>query len=147
MKYNRMSDSQRRALNGYVKLMRAANRVTGSIHRHLLPDNLTHSQFAVLEALFHLGPLCQGELGRKILKSNANLTTVVDSLEKKNLVFRNRSEKDRRRVNVHLTPAGEDLIARVFPRHAEMVEQEFSVLTADELEQLAALVKKLGMGG
>ena len=146
MKYKQMSDSQRQALNGYVKLMRAANRVTGAIHRHLRADNLTHSQFAVLEALYHLGPLCQGDLGRKILKSNANLTTVVDSLEKKKLVFRDRSANDRRKVNVHLPPVGEELIARVFPRHAEVVEREFAVLSAEEQDQLGGLLKKLGMG-
>ena len=83
MKYGQLPKSRRQALNLYVKLMRATNRATNAIHRHLQEDNLTHSQFAVLEALYHLGPLCQGELGEKILKSNANLTTVVDSLEKK----------------------------------------------------------------
>ena len=146
MKYDQMNDRQRQALNGYVKLMRAANRVTVAIHRHLLADNLTHSQFAVLEALYHLGPLCQGDLGRKILKSNANLTTVVDSLEKKKLVFRDRSANDRRKVNVHLTPVGEELIAKVFPRHAEIVEREFAVLSGEEQSQLGGLLKKLGLG-
>ncbi|SHJ37598.1 MarR family transcriptional regulator, 2-MHQ and catechol-resistance regulon repressor [Malonomonas rubra DSM 5091] len=138
--------SQRQALNLYVKLMRATNRVTGDIHRHLAADKLTHSQFAVLEALYHLGPLSQGELGAKILRSNANLTTVVDSLEKKDLVRRMRAPEDRRRVTVTLTDAGEKLIGRVFPRHAKIVEHEFSVLSADEQEQLATLLKKLGKG-
>jgi MarR family transcriptional regulator, 2-MHQ and catechol-resistance regulon repressor len=146
MRCTRLSDNQRQALNSYVKLMRATNRLTGNIHRHLLVDNLTHSQFAVLEALYHLGPLCQGELGQKILKSNANLTTVVDSLEKKTLVARNRSDSDRRRVSVHLTDAGEELIARVFPRHADIIEQELAVLTTEEQQQLGRLLKKLGTG-
>lgn len=147
MKYQQLPDKQRHALSAYVKLMRATNRATGNIHRHLQQDNLTPSQFGVLEALYHLGPLCQGELVEKILKSNANLTTVVDSLEKKELVRRDRSAEDRRRVTVVLTPAGEDLIARVFPRHAEIVEKEFSVLSAEEQEQLGALLRKLGKRG
>jgi len=147
MKYNQLPDHQRHALNAYVKLMRATNRATGNIHRHLQLDNLTPSQFGVLEALYHLGPLCQGELVEKILKSNANLTTVVDSLEKKELVKRDRSADDRRRVTVVLTPAGESLIAKVFPRHAEIVAKEFSVLSSEDQELLGTLLRKLGAGG
>ena len=146
MKYSHLNENQRRSLNTYVKLMRATNRTTGDIHRHLQEENLTQSQFAVLEALYHLGALCQGELVQKILKSNANLTTVVDSLEKKNLVRRDRSGSDRRRVTVCLTEVGTEVIARVFPRHAEIVERELAVLSADEQLQLADLLKKLGKG-
>lgn len=144
MKYSELKKSERDALQVYVKLMRAANRTTNDVHRHLQEDNLTHSQFAVIEALYHLGPLSQGELGQKILKSNANLTTVVDSLEKKKLVERKRSAEDRRRVEVFLTEAGAELIARVFPRHAEIVARELSILTAEEQIQLAFLLRKFG---
>jgi MarR family 2-MHQ and catechol resistance regulon transcriptional repressor len=145
MKYAQLPEDQRRALNLYVKLMRATNRATGRIHRHLNDDNLTISQFAVLEALYHLGPLCQGDLVRKILKSNANLTTVVDSLEKKALVRRDRSGDDRRRVTVHLTDSGRQLIARVFPRHAEIVAREFDFLTDHEEVELAKILKKFNV--
>jgi len=146
MQRPQLNDSQRQALNCFVKLMRASNRLTTDSHRHLLAENLTHSQFAVLEALYHLGPLCQGALGKKILKSNANLTTVVDSLEKKHLVVRDRATEDRRRVSVRLTVAGEELIARVFPRHVEVIATELSVLSAEEQQQLSQLLKKLGTG-
>lgn len=147
MKYNQLPKQQQNALNVYIKLMRATNRTTGAIHHHLQQDNLTHSQFAVLEALYHLGPLSQGELGQKILKSNANLTTVVDSLEKKQLAQRVRNEKDRRRVEVNLTSAGSELISRVFTRHAKIVADEFAVLSGAEQKLLGRLLKKLGQGG
>lgn len=146
MKSRQLSASIRRSLGSYVKLMRATNRLTSRIHRHLLDDNLTHSQFAVLEALYHLGPLSPSDLGEKILKSNANLTTVLDSLEKKQLVVRDRSVNDRRRITVKLTAAGTDLIARVFPRHAQIIEAAFSVLSPEEHQQLELLLRKLGTG-
>jgi len=145
MKFAQLPEDQRRALNLYVKLMRATNRATSRIHRHLNDDNLTVSQFAVLEALYHLGPLCQGDLVRKILKSNANLTTVVDSLEKKSLVRRDRAGDDRRRVTVHLTDKGKQLIARVFPRHAEIVAREFDFLSDHEEIALAKILKKFNI--
>ncbi|WP_303721754.1 MarR family winged helix-turn-helix transcriptional regulator [Malonomonas rubra] len=146
MKLDQLPEKQRSALQTYVKLMRATYRATGDIHRHLQQDNLTHSQFAVLEALYHAGHLSQGKLGQKILKSNANLTTVVDSLEKKRLVQRQRTEEDRRRVVVKLTRSCEELIGKVFPRHAQIVEREFSLLTWAEQQLLGGLLKKLGKG-
>ena len=146
MKQNQLSKPQLKAMNVYVKLMRATNQTTKDIHRHLQKDGLTHSQFAVLEALHHLGSLCLGELSQKILKSNANITTVVDSLEKKGLVIRDRTTIDRRRINLTLTTDGGELIARVFSEHAEIVEREFGVLSAEEQDQLGVLLKKLGLG-
>jgi MarR family 2-MHQ and catechol resistance regulon transcriptional repressor len=142
MKFNKLPKNQRDALSVYVKLMRATNQATRKIHGHLRDDNLTVSQFGVLEALYHLGPLSQSELGEKILKSNANLTTVVDSLERKTLVIRKRAEEDRRRVTVHLTKAGRELIARVFPRHAEVVAKEFIFLSDEEKENLSNILRK-----
>ena len=142
MKITKLPKAQQKALNVYVKLMRAANQATADMHGHLRDDNLTISQFGVLEALYHLGPLSQSELGEKILKSNANLTTVVDSLEKKALVARHRSDEDRRRVTVELTGSGRKLIARVFPRHAEIVARELAFLTDKEKETLSQLLSK-----
>ncbi|MBN1957278.1 MAG: MarR family transcriptional regulator [Desulfuromonadales bacterium] len=146
MKKPKFSQRQQQALDLYVKLMRAGNRVTSSIHHHLQHDNLTHSQFAILETLYHLGPQNQSELSRKILKSNANVTTVVDSLEKKHLVSRMRSETDRRVVKVHLTSAGDEMLAKIFPRHVEVIEKRLAILTDQEQQQLAELLKKLGKG-
>lgn len=142
MKFNKLPDNQRRALNVYVKLMRATNTATSKIHEHLKEDNLTVSQFGVIEALYHLGPLSQSELGKKILKSNANLTTVVDSLEKKTLVERKRSDQDRRTVMVYLTELGRELIAKVFPRHAKVVTRELGFLTDKEKDALEKLLRK-----
>lgn len=146
MKKNQPNAHARLCLGAYIKLMRATSSTTASIHRHLRSVNLTFSQFAVLEALYHLGPMSQGALGQKILRSHANLTTVVDGLEKKQLVQRDRSTTDRRQVNVCLSGAGHALIAEVFPRHVAEVESRFSVLSAAELRELSRILKKLGQG-
>lgn len=142
MRYSQLPDKQRNALNIFVKLMRATNKSTGRVHEHLKADNLTVSQFGVLEALYHLGPLSQSELGNKILKSNANLTTVVDSLEKKMLVERERASDDRRRVTVKLTESGNELISRVFPRHAQVVTNELAFLSDQDKDTLEKLLRK-----
>ena len=139
-----LTDKQQSSLAVFIKLMRATNTTTQNIHRHLADVRLTHSQFAVLEALSHLGPLCQGELSNKILKSNANITSVVDALENRELAVRERSKGDRRKVMVKLTNEGRKMVKNIFPKHVEVIEQEFSVLTEKEKKELGKLLKKLG---
>ena len=133
-----------RALNVYIKLSRAADAVTQRINKHLKEDGLTVSQFGVLEALYHLGSMCQTDLAGKILKSTGNLTLVIDNLEQADLVERQRDTVDRRFVSVHLTPAGEALISRIFAPHVQGVVETMSALTAQEQEELASLCRKLG---
>lgn len=140
-----ISNNNTLALGTYVKLMRAAESLTARIHRHLSAYALTISQFGVLEALFHLGPLTQKEIGQKILRSGGNVTLVVDNLEKRHLVRRERHVKDRRSFVIHLSAKGEKLIESVFPRHAVLVREALSTLSAKEQEELGRLCKKVGL--
>jgi MarR family 2-MHQ and catechol resistance regulon transcriptional repressor len=137
--------AETRALRTYVKLMRAAESVTTRIHRHLAPTGLTISQFAVLEALYQLGPLSQREIGQKILRSSGNITMVIDNLEKNGLVRRERNEADRRFFIIHLTDKGYHLINKIFPPHAAVIAEDLAVLTAAEQDTLGRLCKKLGL--
>jgi MarR family transcriptional regulator, 2-MHQ and catechol-resistance regulon repressor len=132
------------ALNTFVKLMRAGDSVLSRVHRHLHEWQLTVSQFGVLEALMHLGAMSQKELAGKILCSSGNLTMVIGNLEKRGLVSRQRSAIDQRVFLVHLTPAGVCLMNEIFPKHVEVIKQEFSILTADEKVSLGKLCKILG---
>jgi len=134
-----------RPLNTYTKLMRAAESVTARVGRCMSEADLTISQFGVLEALYHKGPLCQRDIAVKILKSTGNITLVIDNLEKRDLVRRERDSADRRYLTVHLTTAGTKLIAPVFARVEEAIVSEMSSLTTAEQELLGQLCKKLGM--
>ncbi|MBS1193022.1 MAG: transcriptional regulator, MarR family, partial [Nitrospirae bacterium] len=63
-----------RALNAFIKLVRAAQSVTGRVESRFSEIGLSVSQFGALEALYHLGPLYQKDLASKILKSTGNIT-------------------------------------------------------------------------
>ena len=139
------SKDEVRALNAYVKLMRASETITTRIHQHLADAGLTVTQFGVLEALYNLGPLSQREIAGKILKSTGNITLVIDALEKRGLVKRERSTEDRRFYAVDLTAAGRRLMGNVFPRHAAKVREEMKVLTTAEQEELGRLCRKMGV--
>ena len=130
-------------MNAWVKLARAANAVGARLARRLAEHDLTESQFGVLDALHHLGPLHQSDLARKILRTTGNVTLVVDNLERRGLVLRERGGVDRRYVKVTLTSAGEALIGEVFPQHADAVATQLAVLTTDEHRQLTRLCRRL----
>lgn len=138
------SKDEVRALNAYVKLMRASESMTARIHSHLTDAGLTITQFGVMEVLSSLGPLNQREIARKILKSSGNITLVIDNLEKRGLVKRERSKEDRRYYAVDLTAAGRKLIGTIFPRHAAKVVEEMKALTGAEQEELSRLCRKVG---
>lgn len=133
-----------RALDVYIKLSRAAESVTQRINGHLQDYNLTISQFGVLEALYHLGPLQPSQLAQKVLKSTGNMTLVIDNLVKRGLVARQRRADDRRRIDISLTAEGAALIENMFPAHVAGVVETMDALSPAEQRQLAALCRKLG---
>jgi MarR family 2-MHQ and catechol resistance regulon transcriptional repressor len=136
------------ALNAFIKLNRSVIAVQGRLLPALQREfGLTESQIAVLEALKHLGPLQQGELCQKILRSGSNVTTVVDNLERDGLVQRARDESDRRIQVVHLTEKGRNLVDRALPVHVERITGLMAALEPDEQRELGRLCRKLGLAG
>jgi MarR family 2-MHQ and catechol resistance regulon transcriptional repressor len=135
---------ERRALDAFIKLMRATDSVSADLTRHVGEADLTLGQFGVLESLLHLGPMCLGALGAKLLRSGSNLTTVVGNLEKRGLVVRTPRATDRRVIDVDLTPKGRKLITGLFPAHARRITQLFSSLSATEQKRLGDLCRTLG---
>jgi len=133
------------ALNTYIKLVRAVNSLNSRLNENLQKLKLTESQFGVLEALYHIGPLNQRELGNKLLKTGGNITMVVDNLEKRGLVKRERGEKDRRFFTVNLTNQGRELIEKIFPLHLEAILNEMKKLQPQEQIQLQKYCKIIGL--
>jgi MarR family 2-MHQ and catechol resistance regulon transcriptional repressor len=134
------------SLRAYVKLLRASKAVLARIEPLLASHGLTPTQLGVLEVILHLGPMSQRDLGRKVLTSAGNMTDVIDKLEARGLVGRARMPRDRRSVQVDLTGQGRGLIEELFPRHAEDIARAMSGLDPDEMAQLGALLRKLGLG-
>ena len=133
------------ALAVYVKLLRAGRAVLARVEPLFAAAGLTPTQFGVLEAILHKGPLSQRELGRKVLTSAGNMTDLIDKLEGRGLVRRVRQKQDRRTVRVELSPAGRKLIEPLFVRHAADIAAVMAVLSRDELRELDTLLRKLGL--
>jgi MarR family transcriptional regulator, 2-MHQ and catechol-resistance regulon repressor len=135
-----------RALSAYINLIRASDSIASKASAQVEQSGITLGQFAVLEALHHLGPMCQHTLGKKLLRSGGNITLVVDNLEKRGWVRRERQKDDRRMVQIHMTPKGARLIAKIFPEHVAAITKIMSELTENEQEELRRIAGKLGHG-
>ena len=142
---SRSSQSQERlALGTYVKLMRAANAARNYASRSLSGTGITLTQFAVLEALYHLGPMSLSDIAQKVLTTGGNLTMVVGNLERQGLAKRQRSPEDRRVQIVVLTAKGKSLIREMFPRHAAAIVEFLSLLSSEQQVELGEVCRKLG---
>ncbi len=142
MIHSQGSRKQNLALDTFSKLMRCSNSVANDVHKHI-QNQLTVSQFGILESLALLGPISQKELAARILKSPGNITTIINNLEKAGLVVRVLSAQDKRYYAIHLTDKGRRTIDRIIPVHTEILSNRMSVLTEEEQQTLGTLLQKL----
>lgn len=140
------SESQEEALRLWIALARCYSSFAKAVSMKIQEYGLTTPQFGVLEALYHLGPLSLGDLAEKLLVTGGNVTYVMDRLEQQDLVYRERSEDDRRVIQAKLTAEGRALVEGVFQGHAEYIERLTRHIAAEERAELKELLKKLGKG-
>ena len=130
----------------WVVLWKATKAVEAHARRSVQGTELGLSDFGVLEALLHKGPLPISALGKKVLLSSGSMTAAVDRLEKSGYVERAPMSTDRRACIVHLTEEGSKLIGKVFAEHERDMERVFSLMDNSERRALANLLRKLGHG-
>jgi MarR family 2-MHQ and catechol resistance regulon transcriptional repressor len=129
----------------WLVLWRTYDAVRDYAHRNVAELGLGLSDFAVLEALLHKGPLPVNTIGAKVRLTSGSISIAVDRLEEKGLVERRPDAEDRRTRQVRLTPRGRKLIECAFAAHAEAMEKlAAGALTPRERSRAASLLKKLG---
>jgi len=138
------SPTEVQALDTWIKLNRSVESLVTRINQSNTMGGLTPTQFSVVEALFHLGPLPQCQLAARVFKSSGNMTLVIDNLEKLGLVSRQPDPDDRRVSLVNLTSLGKQTVSVIFPQHAAAVARLFEVLSAEEQRKLGEILRKLG---
>ena len=110
---------------------------------HLSTQKLTAPQFGVLDVLKKKGPLPLKKISDELMVTGANITCVMDNLEKESLVKRVPSKTDRRVINAELTSKGKQKLEKVYPDHIKSMN-EFSKRFSDaEMKQLSKLLEKL----
>jgi len=129
----------------FLVLWKASRAAQAYAEKSIRELEMCGSDFAVLEALLHKGPLPINEIGKKVLLTSGSITVAVDRLETKGLVERRAHGTDRRAKIVHLTKAGRKMITRAYAEHAaDMEALAAASLTQSERNMLIRLLKKIG---
>lgn len=137
------------AIRVWLRLLSCTNlveaRVRGGLRRRFAT---TLPRFDVLAQLDHArregtDGLTMGELSRRLMVSNGNLTGLTERLRREGLVSRAPARDDRRAQVVRLTPAGQRALAAMAPEHHAWIEAMFEALDERDRETLYRLLGKL----
>jgi MarR family 2-MHQ and catechol resistance regulon transcriptional repressor len=106
-------------------------------------SGLTHAQFDIIATLGNTAGMTYKELGERTLITKGTLTGVIERLEQKGLVARQRSCDDKRSFFVSLTPCGESLFQEVFPKVVAHGKQLFAPYTEADFDTMDQALRKL----
>lgn len=129
----------------WVVLARAYRSMAVFVERSIAALDIGLSDFMILEALLHKGPLTMSELCEAALITNASMTAAIDRLEERDFVERVGDKQDRRVRRVQLTPQGTALIKRLYARHERDLDEVMSVIPSAERAELRRGLKAIGL--
>ena len=131
-------------LRTHIELSRSLSKISAKEITWLGKQDLTISQFGVLEALYHLGSLSIGKLTKLILSTPGNITVVVKNLHSKELIDVYPSHEDKRIKILEITSVGSEIIESIFPEHVQNLSSWYDkALNEEELQMLGILLRKL----
>ena len=128
----------------WLVLWKAGRAVEAEAQRSIARFGMVQSDFGVLEALLHRGPLSAKQLGAKVLLTSGSITAAVDRLAARGLARRKDDAQDRRACIVQLTAAGRRLIERAFAQHREEMEEALAAFSIEDRRTLLPLLRGLG---
>ncbi|OBY25444.1 homoprotocatechuate degradation operon regulator HpaR [Leisingera sp. JC1] len=137
----RMMPSTDRSLP--IALLRARERVMGPIRALLSGAGLTEQQWRVLRVVQESGPIDPTQIADKACLLLPSLTRILQKLEEKQLISRERDKQDRRRQVVRISPAGEKIIADNLEASLELMEQTRRKMGVERYEALLDLLNEL----
>ncbi len=137
------SEKTKMALELWEKLSKAYDKLRRVQSKQMFEKKLTAPQFGVLEILSRTGPVPLKKISQEMMVTGANITCVVDNLEKEGFVRRIPSKEDRRVILADLTSTGKNKIETIMPEYSENISSVTSVLTENEQKELTRLLSKL----
>ena len=133
---NLSSEIWKKISNGYSKIEKQNM-------KKMAQYKLTLPQFNVMEVLFNAGSMPLKKISNELNVTGANITCVVDNLEKRDLVVRIPSKTDRRIINANLTEKGKEIIESILPEYFDMLVNTTDNLAESEKKELIRLLEKL----
>jgi DNA-binding MarR family transcriptional regulator len=139
-------DADRDSIEDFLLLVSSANQLQQTMGRYLAAKGfgLTAPRYSLLRLLYlsRDKSLAQGEIARSLNVTSANVTQLIDGLERDGLVEREISAPDRRVTFARLTPQGEDRCARMVPEIVSLMQETMAMFSRPEKVQLASLLGK-----
>ena len=111
--------------------------------KHVKTLGLTTTQFDILATLGNQPPMTCKELGEKTLILKGTMTGVLERMALKGLIEKIPNQEDGRSYKIGLTKSGEKLFKQVFPAHLKYLEQAFSQLSEQELQQAVKVLQTI----
>ena len=126
----------------FLLLMQTSKAIQERLRDEMSKNNLSITEFSVLEVLFYQGKQTIQQIGNRILISSGSMTYVIDKLEQKGIIKRNDCREDRRVIHITLTAEGMEVMENIMPKYQELVDSFFEELTGDEVELMVNLLKR-----
>jgi len=132
------------SLNQVLISLRRVIRATDLHSKQLVKTTgLTAPQILLLQAIRDNGDVTIGEVEKKISLSQATVTTILDRLEKRELVKRVRSTKDKRRVHVYLTDKASEILKDAPVPLQEQFSEQFNELELWEQTMIISSLQRI----
>lgn len=131
-----------------LKLLKARETIMDQFRPQLNAHGVTAQQWRVVRALVEHGEMDAGDLARAVALRMPSISRILKSLEKNGLVEKNRSQEDKRLVDVKITAKGRELFQQMAP-HSELVYRRIQDTMGrdgyrDLMNQLDELMEKFG---
>lgn len=124
--------------------LRRVIRATDLHSKHLSKTTgLTAPQILLLQSIQNKGNVTIGELANDVSLSQATVTSILDRLEKRALVYRARSQTDKRKVHAHLTAQGEEVLKEAPVPLQEQFTRQFQHLQDWEQHMIIASLQRV----
>jgi MarR family 2-MHQ and catechol resistance regulon transcriptional repressor len=131
-------------VHSWLVWWKAHEAVRDYLYGGVAETGISDTDFRVLEALLHKGPLPVNTIGPKVHLTPGSISVAVDRLLERGLVSRAESPDDRRVRVVALTKRGKDLIVPIFRKHSAEIARVFADANPRELQVLESVLKKAG---
>jgi DNA-binding MarR family transcriptional regulator len=135
-----MAERYQEVLMALRRIMRATDLYSKQLSK---TAGLTSPQLLILAAVRDLGDVTIGTVARQVRLSQATVTTILDRLEKRGFVYRERSTVDKRKVHAHLTERGETVLADAPTPLQQSFIERFQALDDWEQSMIMAALQRV----
>lgn len=127
---------------GYL-LTRARSLIGHGVEQEVSGLDITHAQASCLMALANGSARTVTDLGRELATDMGSVTRLLSRMEKRGLIERHRRDADRRVVDLVVTPAGHEVVAKLPGVFCRVLSQQFRGFSPEEIETLRGFLRRM----